>query len=220
MKQRAQTPVRAPAPDGSRPGGRSARVRRAVLDATLDLLVERGSPQLGVELIAARAGVHKTTVYRRWHTRSQLLKEALVDWTEARIEVPDAGSFDADVRALARSLAAYLALPRTLAVMRTIASEHGRDAELADWLEGFFAHEVGALSVVVERAVRRGELSARADGYRLIEVLVGPMMQRILISGKPLAADFADEIAEIALVGFSCACDRRRPASPQPPDTG
>ncbi len=209
MSQLDDSPLlRARPTDGSRPGGRSARVRRAVLDATLDLLVERGSPQLGVEAVAARAGVHKTTVYRRWRTRSQLLKEALVDWTEARIDVPDTGSFDADVRALARSLAAYLELPRTAAVMRTIASEHGRDAELADWLEGFFAHEVETLSVVVERAVEREELSSEADGYRLIEVLVGPMMQRILISGKPLDADFADEIAEIARVGFRHTCKR------------
>src|SRR3712207_1543584 len=84
-----------------RPGGRSARVRAAVLSATIDALVDVGYDGLSVEDVARRAGVHKTTVYRRWPTRAALVAEATRERSQQVIPVPDTGTLAGDLRQLA-----------------------------------------------------------------------------------------------------------------------
>src|SRR5215216_5271004 len=86
-----------------RPGGRTARTRAAVLDATLDELASRGWDRVSVETIAARAGVHKTTVYRRWGGKDQLVAEAVEAEADSRVQVPDSGDIGQDLRAAARA---------------------------------------------------------------------------------------------------------------------
>src|SRR5580693_3020763 len=89
--------------DRRRPAGRGPKVRRAVLAATLAELSETGYAALTVEAVARRAGVHKTTVYRRWPEREALVIDALTDHVAAEVPVPDTGSIDTDLRELARS---------------------------------------------------------------------------------------------------------------------
>src|SRR5687767_15007682 len=94
-----------------RPGGRSARVREAVLSATTAVLAEDGYERLSIETVAVRAGVHKTTVYRRWPTRAQLVVDALQERSERNVPVPDTGTFAGDLDALARSVVANIGSP-------------------------------------------------------------------------------------------------------------
>src|SRR4029453_1831526 len=82
-----------------RPGGRTARTRAAVFEAALDELAERGWDQVRVETIAARARVHKTTVYRRWGSKDRLVAEALEAAADSRIQVPDRGDVGQELRA-------------------------------------------------------------------------------------------------------------------------
>src|SRR4029453_15197834 len=82
-----------------RPGGRTARTRAAVFEAALDELAERGWDQVSVETIAARARVHKTTVYRRWGSKDRLVAEALEAAADSRIQVPDRGDVGQELRA-------------------------------------------------------------------------------------------------------------------------
>src|SRR4029453_14191861 len=91
-----------------RPGGRTARTRAAVFEAALDELAERGWDRVSVESVAARAKVHKTTLYRRWGGKDRLVAEALEAAAERRIQVPDSGDIDQDLRALARAVLAIL----------------------------------------------------------------------------------------------------------------
>src|SRR5688500_4096526 len=95
----------------ARPGGRTARTRAAVYAATPAELAGRGSGQTSVEAVAQRAGVHKTTVYRRWHTKDQLTAEALAHAATERTEVVDTGDIDADIRTLARAVVATITSP-------------------------------------------------------------------------------------------------------------
>ena len=74
-----------------RPGGRTARTRAAVLAAVIEELTDHGWDQLSVESVAQRAGVHKTTVYRRWRDKNTLVAEALKAAAESRIQMPDTG---------------------------------------------------------------------------------------------------------------------------------
>src|SRR3954466_15989543 len=104
----------------SRPGGRTARTAAAVLDATIAELGDRGYDGLSVESVAARAGVHKTTVYRRWETKDRLIVAALTEAAEQRTEVPDTGDLELDLRALARAVRATLRSPDGAATVRAL----------------------------------------------------------------------------------------------------
>src|ERR687889_1012279 len=84
-----------------RPGGRTTRTRTAVLEAALDELAQRGWDQVSVETIAARAGVHKTTVYRRWGGKDRLVVDAVMEFAQTSIAVPDTGDVGEDLRLLA-----------------------------------------------------------------------------------------------------------------------
>src|SRR5690348_11351744 len=99
------------APRARRPGGRTARNRAAIFEATLAELALHGYADLSFDAIAAEAGVHKTTIYRRWRSREQLVADAFMDAAERRLEVADTGNIDRDARILARSVAVTLAQP-------------------------------------------------------------------------------------------------------------
>src|SRR5580693_4679657 len=91
-----------------RPGGRSARVRQSVLDATLTVLSEEGVDKLTVADIAERSGVHETSIRRRWGTKENLICDALLNYSEVHLPIPDTGSIRGDLGAFASELAAYL----------------------------------------------------------------------------------------------------------------
>src|SRR5262245_7609675 len=102
----------------TRPGGRSTRVRAATIAATLAELAESGYSGLTIVTVAKRAGVHKTTLYRRWGTRERLVLEAMLDRAGERIAVPDTGSLREDLLGLARTAAANAASPEVTAMAR------------------------------------------------------------------------------------------------------
>ena len=95
-----------PGPTRSRPGGRSARVRAGVLAAARELVAEQGYEPVSIEQIAARAGVHKTTVYRRWPTKARLVMDAVEDMSAERVPVPDTGALASDLRRFSRAIVA------------------------------------------------------------------------------------------------------------------
>src|SRR3954452_25418018 len=97
-----------PTTGASRPGGRTARTRTAVFDAALAELVEHGFDQLSVEGVAVRAGVHKTTVYRRWGNKGELVAEALRDAADSSLATPDTGDVADDVRAMSHAVLATM----------------------------------------------------------------------------------------------------------------
>src|SRR5689334_5142584 len=94
-----------------RPGGRSARVRQSVLDATLALLAERGLDGLTVAEVAELAGVHETSIRRRWQTRENLACDAMLNYSEQQLPIPDTGSLREDLATFAAEIAAYDSTP-------------------------------------------------------------------------------------------------------------
>src|SRR5215207_3763595 len=106
-----------------RPGGRSARVRAAVLAATLQLLAERGYDQLELPAVARRAGVNITTVYRRWGARARLVGEALLERTRPLRPTPDTGALRTDLEQLLVEEGALLRTPPVRAMFELLLSE-------------------------------------------------------------------------------------------------
>ena len=184
-----------------RPGGRAARVRTAVLAAVFELLAEVGYEALSIEEVARRAGVHKTTVYRRWPTKAQLVLDATLVHSEQHIPIPDTGTLQGDLRALARSVAANMTDPhgarRTLSIVAATASSD----DLAASMHEFWSRRLALTVPIVERAVARGELSDEVDPILLIEAVVAPLWLRLMLTGEPIDEGVAERIADLVARG-------------------
>ena len=175
--QPARQPVR-------RPGGRSARVRATVIDATLTALRTRGLDDLSITDIAEQAGVHPTTIYRRWGGRSNLALDAVLSGTEAEIPAPDTGSLRGDLLALVRGIAALIQTPLGELVVRLALRRDLPEYEAARG--GYWAQRFRSGADLIERARARGELRANVDPVLAFETLIGPMYVRMLMTGEPL----------------------------------
>ena len=184
-----------------RPGGRSAHVRQSVLDATLALLGERGPHELTVADIAERAGVHETSIRRRWRTKESLICDALLNNSEQHLPVPDTGSLREDLVTFASELAAYLATPLGRALVHAMAKT-GDDPALAEARTAFWQARYDLASAMIERAAARGEIPATVDGRLALEALIAPLNFRALLTDEPPADDLAGNLADLVLDGI------------------
>jgi AcrR family transcriptional regulator len=173
------------APGTARPGGRTARTTAAVLAAAVAELSVRDYADISVESIAARAGVHKTTVYRRWGSKVEIIKQALAGAAGAGIPVPDTGSVDRDLLQLARAVQGVLSPPQgavtTALIVGGLAS-----AELAEVMRQFWTIRAQAIGVIVDRAVTRGELPPGTDTVALMRTLAAPLFYQLLVAREPV----------------------------------
>ncbi|MGW0733984.1 TetR/AcrR family transcriptional regulator [Streptomyces sp. NPDC002851] len=193
-----ESPESAPAPRN--PGiGRGLKVRDAVLRSALDELAATGWTALTIEGVARRAGVHKTTVYRRWKDRATLVTEALAEHAAADIPIPDTGTVEGDLRTLAARLVAHLTSPAQQAVTAAVFSDAARLPEVADVRRRVFVDRFRRAEPITERAVARGELPTGTDHPLLMKSLIAPVYLRLLVTAEPLDADTAEHAAAITL---------------------
>ncbi|MFD1936810.1 MULTISPECIES: TetR/AcrR family transcriptional regulator [Nonomuraea] len=179
--------------------GRGQKVRVAVHAATLAELVEKGYAALTVEGVAQRAGVHKTTVYRRWKDRESLVVDALSDRSATDVPIPDTGSVESDLRELARSLVRMMTGPTGRALLAAMFSGAADVPGVAEARRQIFDDRFGRAEPVVVRAVERGELPPRTDPSTLLKALAAPVYFRLLVTGEPVDEHTADHAAEIAM---------------------
>ncbi|MCW2870677.1 TetR/AcrR family transcriptional regulator [Actinacidiphila oryziradicis] len=182
-----------------RTGGRSARVRAAVHEATLLELGLRGYAALSIEDIAVRAGVHKTTIYRRWGTKDTLLAAAVGDLVDARVPVPDTGAIETDLREYARSIVDILTSDVGVIAVAVLFSDAARVPEVAEVKRNLFAERHRLAAPIVERAIQRGELPADTDPRELIGLVAAPIYYRLLVTGEPIDRAVGDRAALAAL---------------------
>jgi AcrR family transcriptional regulator len=184
-----------------RPGGRAERVRASVLEAASDLLTEVGYDRLSIDEVAARAGVHKTTVYRRWPTKPELVAAAVGVHSEQNIPIPDTGTVLGDLTALARGVVANIGSEGGSRRSRSIVAASATSDELTATMHSFWRGRLDVSMPLVERAIERGELPADTDPNLVIETLVGALWLRLLLTGEPLDDEFADRVAAIVAAG-------------------
>ena len=174
-----------------RPGGRSARVRAAVLRATLDTLITHGYAAVTVTGVADAAGVHSTTVYRRWGGRAALVVDAVQLLSESTVATPDTGDLTGDLTAVLGDVVQLLTRPQGVAVVRSLAAIPPElDEEITAAKVRFWQGRFDAGAAVVERAITRGELAEGTDPQQVFELLVGPAYLRALLTGFPLDEEF------------------------------
>ena len=182
-----------------RPGGRTAQTSQAILDATLSALAEVGYAALTLDGVAVRAGVHRSSVYRRWATKDELIVDAVLASAARDVPTPDTGSLRGDLRALAQAVAANLASPVTLALLRTYVSEAGRAEGIELVARAFWDERFALATTMVHRAIGRGELEPQADAELIIETLVAPLFLRTLVTAKPITSAYVDRIVDAVL---------------------
>jgi len=186
-------------PGASRPGGRTARTAAAVYAAAIEELSTRGYDDVSIETIAARAGVHKTTLYRRWHTKAELISHALARAARSRIRVPDTGSVESDLRDLARSVREVLFDPRGAAITRALLAGAATSPEIRHLMDEYWAARLSATSAIAYRAIDRGELPPGTEPAPLMRALAAPLFYQLLVTGEPLTQPDADQAAAAAL---------------------
>ena len=175
----------------TRPGGRSARVRADVHRATLELLAEGSPDALTLPLIATRAGVHPTTLYRRWGSVGDLLTEVASSSFSGEIVVPDSGSLRADLERWIRHVVTDLADPDMLALMRAAIGAAGYEGGSA-----CVADRLSQLEAIIERAGTRGEPAPTVE--TAADLLLGPVYFRALFAGDDThpGADWAARLVD------------------------
>ncbi|MET9136841.1 TetR/AcrR family transcriptional regulator [Streptomyces parvulus] len=185
-------------PGSVRPGGRTARVRSAVLRAAGDALAEHGLAGLDLADVARRAEVGRTTVYRRWGTPASLVADLLADMAEQSLPRTESGSLLGDLRANARLVRRTLADPRQGALFKAVLAAATCDPQTAAALHRFYEVRVAEWESCVRQAVERGELPAATDTREVIRAVSAPLYYRLLTTGDPLDEAAADRAAEAA----------------------
>ncbi|MFG1789982.1 TetR-like C-terminal domain-containing protein [Nocardia sp. NPDC049149] len=186
-------------PGSVRPGGRTARVREAVLQAAGDLLAERGFAQLDLAEVAAAAAVGKTTVYRRWRHPAGLITDLLVEMAEGSLPHADTGSLLGDLTANARLVAETLANPRQGKLFQAVIAAATCDEAAAAALRRFYDIRLTEWSICVERAIERGEAPAGTDARAVLSAVSAPLYYRLLASGDPIDEAAATTAARAAV---------------------
>jgi AcrR family transcriptional regulator len=168
---------------------------RALREAALAVLAEAGYERLTMDAVAARAGAAKTTIYRRWRDKAELVVDAL-NSLKGVPEVPDTGSLRDDLRAMAESVTSaegQFGAQMTTGMVNAVA----RDAGLrAVFREKFLAPRMAGFRAVFERAVARGEMPAGHDLDLLARLFPALALQQLVMSGELPDARFAYRVMD------------------------
>ncbi|MDP4504709.1 TetR/AcrR family transcriptional regulator [Nonomuraea turcica] len=182
-----------------RPGGRTARVRAAVLEATQDELVEHGFHGLTMDQVAARAGVGKTTVYRRWGSPAGLVTDLMIELADQSTPHADTGSVETDLRANALAVCEAVNDGRLGATFQAMIAAATSDPQAAGALRTFYLRRIEEWAGAVELAVRRGELPRGTDAMEVIRAVSAPLYYRLVVTREPVTPEVAERSVQRTL---------------------
>jgi AcrR family transcriptional regulator len=172
-----------------------------ILEELLALLGTHGYARLTLDELAARSGVAKTTILRRWPSKAAVAAAGVERLALQSVDVPDSGSLRDDLRALLQGAVDTFARGRGQFVPRLF-REAGHQPEIASLLATVLHTRRQAYRKVLALAIARGELSPSADQELLIDLLVGPFWLRLLLTNDPITVEYVDSNVEAALAAF------------------
>lgn len=175
---------------------RVQRSREAILAAAVEVLSERGFEGATIEAIVARSGVAKTTVYRQWSNRRELLMSA-IESVVPRAAGSDTGSLLGDLKSFVRDLVVVLNTDPTGKIVPALIAAAEGDAEIARLLAEFTAGRRQPIETALARAAERGDQQATThDSDTLATLLLGPLFYQRLLSRRALTVEFAETIVD------------------------
>ncbi len=188
---------------------RDPQRRRAILDAAMALIAEVGYDRMTVDAIAARSGVSKPTLYRRWpHGKPQLVADAIRERHPEKGAAPDTGSLRGDLLALVATHTAKTAEDVHLAC--GLLTQMRTSPELAAVMnEHVIAEERSRYATILDRARARGELPAGRVSPLFADVAGSIVFGRVTITGEPVDRDFAEELVDHVLLPILNIAPRR-----------
>lgn len=191
---------------------RSAEADAAILEATRAALVDLGWSKLTMSDVAARAGVAKTTLYRRWAGKNELVVDAVAVLFD-ELELPDLGSLAEDAQGVVLQFAALLERPEARTALMAVVAESTRDEVLRSRIRHALVDRQKRL--VVEgrrRAQERGELPLESDESAaartadlIFDVVAGAVVHRSLVSAEPVDAEWARSFTALLIGGLAAA---------------
>src|SRR2546427_13026182 len=184
-----------------RPGGRSARVRQAVLDAAFAELGEKGYGGLSIEAVAQRSGVAKTTVYRRWPTRDELVAAALDSRSDRNEPIPDTGSLRGDLKEFCEGVRAKLTSNHGKAMLKSLVAAVDQSPEIIETVDRFWRERRDVGGDLINRGILPGGLRPATRADLLVEFISPPHYLRVLLPGGPLTGEVLEGFIDLALHG-------------------
>jgi AcrR family transcriptional regulator len=169
-----------------------------VLQATADALADHGYERLAIEDIAQRAGVHPTTVYRRWGGKADLVLDAMRARSEAVVELPGDGPLDDALLTFLRSVAANVASPLGRALVAATLRAEPEGAEAAGVRHRFWEERFALARRRLDRAQREHDLPAGADTELALEAMISPIFFRTLVRGEPVDDRYLRQLVRLA----------------------
>jgi len=177
---------------------RDARCDEAILQATIDMLIEGGAANLSIDGVAARAGVGKATIYRRWSSKESLVLEAL-NTDDSIIPTPNTGSLRGDLEQYYDVLIERFRMNEGSDVLPHLIEAACYDPEVRVSLDAYISSRQKPLRTVLQRALQRGEIANGTDLTVLVDMLVGPTMYRRLLTGGRIDRPFVRKMLHILL---------------------
>jgi AcrR family transcriptional regulator len=167
------------------------------------LLEEHGVRGLTIEGVAERSGVAKTTIYRRYRDRDELALAVLIEDTESFRSPPDLGDTRKELLAFVKEATGIILRG---SVIQGIASEVATNPELGRaYRERIIDVRLAEVGEIVKRGIERGDLRPDTDVRVAHELLIGPLMYRLIFSGKPLNRRHAGQVVDAVMTAFAPA---------------
>lgn len=145
---------------------------------------DTGYAALRMDRIAARAGVGKAALYRRYKNKHELVTQAVKETAFSITPIPDSGSFHGDIKALTHVMAVVLRHPLVRRILPDLHAEKARSGELTELLDQVTKDRRAQAMILVNRAVQRGELPQNTNFELALDLLIAPLYWRIVIQRK------------------------------------
>lgn len=188
---------------GKRGPKRDETAEQRILDATRDLICERGATRVSINEIAAHAGVGKQTIYRWWPSKAAVVFDALEREIKATSPAPNTGTAYGDVRVQMKRVARLMNSPMQ-AILRELIVESFADEKVAEQFRTvFFAERRKQGMATIREGIDTGELRADLDPETIVDLLYSPLWMRMIIGHQPLTPKAVDQLLEHAWHAFT-----------------
>jgi AcrR family transcriptional regulator len=174
---------------------------RAVLDVALTQLAEVGFERLSIPQVAELAGANKTSIYRRWPTKAELVRDALHSVMSHTDQAPDTGELRRDLIGLAKAVAAFTRSRAGTAIIRIMLAEGSNPEVRALAIKAYSDSGKQGPWVVIKRAIERGELAKDVDASLLLFTIAGAIMHRVFVEHRDASDEFLKQVVDMLLYG-------------------
>ncbi len=188
---------------------------KTILRSTLDILFESGYAGLTIDGVAARTGVGRPTIYRRWPSKPALVIAALTQ-SIGLSPTPDTGALRDDLLAFQRQQVTMMGSAESRRITAGLVADLVADPELAQtYFDDYIGPRRRSVWDALQRGIDRGELRPDADFNLIYDLLLGPLFMRSIVRGEPLGPNVAEQTVDIVLAAFgNDATDPRRRTTP------